>query len=533
MVNHAIAQNDPNKRENFAEARQVYETLISKLDGTASKKEGELSQIVQFNRAIIESASTTIQKPLLDCMKDVHIGVEASREAAECLKDLPGPVQEELESIPTALKVDVLADDFTRNVYSVLNSVKEVVANPKLLYPRLLCGSIAVDPAKVTNLAKRYKAIEFLDGGGEGESMARAMKGPPKDTADAVSGISSSLSGVTDPLIAGIGKLKEIKDRLSETSKSIRSLSDDGVAFQNLLTQQENIGNFLEGAASSFHSPSQSPRADEGDIESRSLSNASVEVEKMNAMNIIEKGADIVKSADSFNEALDSCVEKVKEVGGKVSVFAEEMKELFSSALEWLGKVAELLRTFIVKLPMLIAELKSFFVPTGLRALIMQPSSDTRNLLGSIESLQVSVPNPDEIESTAREALVNSESASKLESIREKIASLIAVPQLLIRKLEKMSAELPGKLLDDTKRTAEIWIEEFGKTFVSDKIETGLEDAAAMVGCEKFASAVTNMLDFGKSSPSGQDELSKSNLDDSSALGNMANTAGNIFKSFF
>lgn len=524
--------NGPNVRENFAEVRQVYETLLSKLDGTASKKEGELSPIEQFNKAVIESASITIQKPLLDCMKDVHIGAEASREAAECLRDLPGPVQDELESIPTALNIDVLADDFTGNVYSVLNSVKAAVDNPKLLYPRLVCGSIAVDPAKVTNLAKRYKAIELLDGGGEGESMARAMKGPPKDTADAVSGISSSLSGITDPLIVGIDKLKEFKERLSETSKSIRSLSDDGAAFQNLMTQQENIGSFLEGATSLFHGPSQSPRAD-GGIESRSMSNASVEVEKINAMNIVEKGADIVKSAGSFNEALDLCVEKVKAVGGKVSVLAEELKELFSSALGWLGKVAELLRTFIGKLPMLIAELKSFFVPTGLRALLMQPSSDTRNLLVSIEGLQASVPNPDEIESTARGALVNSETVPKFENIRGKIASLIDVPKLLMSKLEKMSAELPSKLLEDTKKTVEIWIEEFGQTFASDKIEAGLEDAAALVGGEKFASAVTGVLDFGKSSSSGQEELSKSNLDDSSALGNMANTAGNLLKSFF
>lgn len=507
----------------LAEAKELYQTFAGKasqLDEGKEDNDSEDTVLGSMNKVVLETVSKTACEPMLDLMNTANVGVETSREVANSVGDLPGPLKTELEEMPSNLKMEALTKDIPSAVRNIIDAMKTAGSDPSILYPRLLCGSIPVDPAKVGSLAKKYKALEILDGqGGGNDSMAqsRSMRGPPSSSAEAVTGIAGTFNSVAEPLMEGLDKIKSIHAKLNSTSESVRSLEGGGKEFEDLMSKQDEVTGFVDRLTSMFSPDGPGTPVSDG---SRDIHPRGSAASNANCIELVEEGSQLVRSAQDFHGPIERAVEKVKSAGDRIAGLASELKELFELAMETFGKIVDLLTAFVSNLPRIIGEIKQFFVPTGFRALFMQPSVETRNLLDGVEKLKSTVPKPDEVEASARSVLDESESVSTISVIVSKISEVVRAPMELLAKLEVISSELPGKIVTAAKEALKDWAENFGENLLEDKIEDGIEDIAEMIGGEKLADAVGDLLPFGSS---GSDE----------GKGNGGNGLGGMLNSFF
>lgn len=487
------------KSEALGDAKNLYNTLSQKLGGTGSTDGGgDENPIGSLNKAVLGAVSDTVQTPLLGIMNDVHRGVEVSNEVKMSVVDLPGPLQKELEDLPSSLKVDDLSNGLSSTVRNVLETMKTVAADPKTLYPRLLCGSIPVDPAKLTNLAKKYGALDVLDANSDGNEATRAMRGPPGSTADIVSGFTGSFKSVADPLLSGVEKLSAIKGKLESTTKAIQDVSGDEGALDDLLSQQEKVGGLTDRLTSLFATTEPTtPTSGQSQSPTSVTRGLPLDNPQTDVIAIVEEGSQLLSSADNFKGPLEKCIERVKGLGEMLSTLGDELKDLFENAMTAVGHVVEHLRTFIKSLPRILSEIRQFFVPSGLRALFMQSSPETNNLLADVEKLSSSVPDPEEMQSSARAVLDESEALSTVELIKKKIIEVVGLGPKLISELAVLSEDLPDKVLASAKKALKDWAEEFGESVIGAKIEDGICDAVEAVAGEKLADAVADFLPFG------------------------------------
>ncbi len=305
--------------------------------------------------------------------------------------------------------------------------------------------------------------------------------------------------------------MQNIRDKLTKTSEAVREIDGGGRDLDELVEKEGEIGGWVDRVTGMFSSENQS-----GEVAERGLG------DNGNCMNVVEEGTQLVRSAGDFQGPLERCLEKVKAMGARIASLAEELKALFNMAMDVLKNVVELLKAFIANLPTILDQIRQFFVPSGLRSLIMVTSNDTQNLLSSVEKLRTAVPQPEEIESNARSVLDGSKSASIAEQIKEKIGSIIEVPMLLVQKLAQLSNELPGKVIASAKAAVKAWATEFGADIIGDKIEAGIQGVAGIIGGQKLADAVGDLLPFGEDDDKGDEKPS-----------GLANAANGLFQSLF
>lgn len=487
------------ENNSLSEARDIYDALCRKLgDGDAAGASGE-NPIGSLNRAVLTAVRSTVQEPLLDIMGDVHTGTEASREMKTAVIDLPGPLQKELEELPSSLKIDELTTEFSSTARSVLETMKTVAADPKMLYPRLLCGSIPVDPAKVTNLAKNYNALDLQEPNKtDGNEAARAMRGPPRSTADVVLGFTGSFKAVAEPLLLGMEKLSTVREKLTSTMETVQSVSGRHSDLDELLAQQSKVGDLTERLTGLFAATEPGTPSS---VASANVASCSLPIEdpRTNVLAVVEEGRELLNSADNFKGPLEQCVERVKCLGDALASLADDLKDLFEHAMDAFGTVVEHLRTFIANLPRILKEIRQFFVPTGLRALILQSSPETNNLLSDVEKLSAGVPDPEIMQSTARSVLDESESLSTVQRITKKIVDVVEIPMKLAAKLAVMYEKLPECVLAAAKNAMKEWADEFGERYLGAILGDGICDAVEAVAGEKLADAIGAMLPFGSS----------------------------------
>ncbi len=154
------------------EAKELYSQLV------AGKKDSGDGILGSLNKAVLDNVSKAVREPLAGVLSTVESGVESSREVAGSLTDLPELCLKELENVPRVLKLDALTGDVPSTVRSVLDAMKAAAADPTILYPRFVCGSIPVDPAKIASVVNKYNA-----GGTIAERSA-----PPGSSAEVISG---------------------------------------------------------------------------------------------------------------------------------------------------------------------------------------------------------------------------------------------------------------------------------------------------------------------------------------------------------
>jgi hypothetical protein len=176
----------PSEDDILAQAKAIY----AHIGGGASDKCVATGSV---NEIVMKSVTDAARIPLLDIMKIVSSGIESSRDIATSIGSLRGQLQTEVDTLPTALGADTLSD-LAAPVRNVMDIIKSVAVDPRLLYPRVLCGSIPVDPAKVGGILQQFKVFEAVDvvaRANSGPDGGRSMRGSPQSTSEVVAVIAA------------------------------------------------------------------------------------------------------------------------------------------------------------------------------------------------------------------------------------------------------------------------------------------------------------------------------------------------------
>jgi hypothetical protein len=175
----------PSEDDILAQAKAIY----AHIGGGAS---GKCVAAGSVNEAVMKSVTDAARIPLLDIMKIVSTGIESSRDIVTSFGNLRGPLQMEVDGLPAVLGADTLSD-LVAPVRNVMDSIKSVAVDPTLLYPRVLCGSIPVDPAKVAGISQQFKVFEAVDGVARADSRpaGASPRGSPQSTSEVVSVIAA------------------------------------------------------------------------------------------------------------------------------------------------------------------------------------------------------------------------------------------------------------------------------------------------------------------------------------------------------
>lgn len=485
------------------EARELYERVASA--AAATDADGGSSTLDSLNRAVRTDVAAAVKEPLSEVFTTAREGVAAARALSGTVGDLPGTAQDELRDLPKTANLDALGDAPT-SIRTVAATLSAASKDPSLLYPRLLCGSIPVDPARVGRALAKVN-LDSLNAA-SGDAAPRSV---PKSSEEVTNAVALSFAEVADPLVEGLDTLSSVRSRLTKCGEAATDLSRsaDGDALGGLAGVQEQVTGLVDRFMSLFTG------GDDASVTGNKDDLVSDRSAPKDCVQAVDEGSELVRSAGELRGPLEKCIAGARALGEKVAALLHELKELFAMVVEAFGKIIELLKRFFAKLPLILEQVKKFFIPAGFNALFMVTSDDTKSLVAAVDNLKTSVPQADSVEN-ARGLVTESKSVSKAEGLIEKLKEIVQMPIALMDKLGRLSEELPEKIIEAAKKALATWVQKYGVDAIGDKIEDGLVNVAGKIGGDKLANAVGNFLPFG---------------DDDEGEGNKK--PGGIFGSFF
>lgn len=494
------------------EARELYEQVAEA--AASSDNDGGRSTLASLNRAVRAEVASAVREPLFEVLSTAREGVAAAKALAVDAGALPETTQTELREIPETAKLNSLGGDVPNSIRTVATTLAAAAKDPSMLYPRLLCGSIPVDPARVGRALANVN-LDALSG----NEVASREGGAPKSSADVAKAVASSFGGVAEPLVEGLDALSGVRERLSACGGAVNELtcSADADALSSLAGTQEQVSTLVDRFMVLFtgddDAPTESMTGNKECIGDRGAP------KQKDCVKTVAEGTEMIRSAGDMGETLEQCIGSARSFGEKVAALAHELKDMLTIIVGAFGKLVDLLKKFFKQLPAIIDQVRNFFVPSGLLGIVMVTSEETKNLVDAIDNLQSSVPNAESVES-ARGLVRESKSVGAAEKLMEKLKEIVQLPIALMHKLAVVSKELPGKMIEAAKEALRKWVSKYGIDKIGDKIEDGLVDVAGQLGGKKFADAVGDLLPFGDD-----------NNDDKK--NQLVNGAGNLLNSWF
>lgn len=484
------------------EARQLYDQATQA--AALKEHDGGKSKLVTLNRAVRSDVATAVREPLEQVVGCAREGLEAVNTVKEDVISLPKIALTELGEIPKRANLDPLTSDVPRSIRSVAETLGVVAKKPSLLFPRLLCGSVAVDPAKIGRTLLRVNHVALGVAGG---AMSTGV--------DVAMAMASSFGCVSEPLVEGLDALRFVRKRLGKCFHAVSKLTGgaEAGAISNLSGTHEKVSSLVDRFTSLF--------SREGDeIYDETMDENGVVIArgapaKKHCLDAVGEGTEMLRSAGGLRDALESCINAARAFGRRVSLLARMLKKLFSLIVRALKKLVKLLKRFFKKLPIIIEQIKKFFIPSGLMRMFFATSQHTKNLLHAIVSLQTSVPTVQSVESSRTLFSSDSKSMHLAETLVGKLEEILKVPIVLVQRLVSITMSLPAKIIQVTKETLSRWMEKLGLDTIGERFEDTLVDIAEKIGGEKFADAVGDFLPFRNDEEERKSEATGSVLDDS------------------
>lgn len=458
-----------NPRAELAEASELYESLISAL-GRQDKTFLNVS-IEDLNARILKDVSTQISGVTSEINTIITNGLSSSKEVESAVESLSDSVPRELTAMPATLGLERLVH-VPSKVRMLVASFQNAVEDPKSLYPRLACGEIPVDPARITNFAKQYRVLEALNQSDPALSQSdRSMPSPPKTGVDVITNINTSLESLTDTLLESLDNVGALRNSIDELRGFTESLNDFKKPIHEFLSKQEDIRVVLDRITSIFCN-------DTSKCSDRSLGSE-------NAMTLVSEATSLVDKMKESSHFFDEATARVQSIGGTFSDFCQNMRALLSQSVEILTRLVEILKKFIANLPRIVRELRQFFVPTGLRSLIMHPSQDLLAILKSIDNLSEALPHPDVMENCAKNVVSNGNSARKVDETKKNIDEIANIPARLLAAVE--AKDMSDVIVKSVLTSARTIVQEMQDSAVDETIDhvgdlLGVDDLKNKVG---------------------------------------------------
>jgi len=444
-----------------------------------------------LNQAILAAVSQAIKKPLVECREEVDASVGSVKNLKTVMASLLELVRTELGNIVSSLHLDTLVNNIVENIKSSAERIRSAAQHPSVLFPRLACGAIPLDPAKVTSFAKKYKALEFLDETytAATDTNTNQTRSTPKTSNDVLANLMEDFTKVSDPVVQAIAKIDSVREKVSQAMEKLAKLEEESPSISKLEKEEQSVGQQLDRAAAKLQIETRF-NAREMETEkstSRGLQNIDV-------IATVAKAADMIQSVHAFAAPIEACMKLVKLVGSLVGDVRKEILEVISLITVHYEDLVAFIKSFASALPRLLHEVELFFVPKGLRSLVMKTAPETQRILSGLKALQKSIPTPESLTSNMKSAVEESQSGQALTSAQGQITNVLATPVAVVSKLRTASDTLPGEAARSAEAALKSWALNEGQQAMGSHLKEGLSVAASLIGNEDISSVVDQVL---------------------------------------
>lgn len=492
----------------LADLLHTYNTILEAL-GDEDKEVLGVS-VADVNKRVLTHVSTNVHAITSEIKSTVTHGIQISKDVGAEATTFPDVMSRELTTLPESLGMEKVAA-IPSLVNMLMANFQNALEDPQSLYPRLVCGDIPVDPAKIINYAKQHRVLEYLyDADATVTEHDRSMPSAPKSASDVITNINSSLELLSDTLLESVEKVSSIRTNFDELKDAADSLKSVREPVDEILNQQEHVHGIINRISSIF-----SDNDDEGLIADRSVARDG------NAVELITEGSSLVDEMNVSQGVFEEAMAKIQSIGGIFAEMATNLRSLFTRMIELFSNLVEVLKRFVANLPRYMKELRQFFVPTGLRSLLMRPSQDMLLLLQNMDDLKTKLPDPDSIETSTREVLTECTSAKKVEDAKGRLDELLDVPKNLILVIEKH--DMNQIMSDAARETLSLIMDEIQDSVFGDAVD----HVAGALGMGGLTGKLEGYLPFGGKSTSNTD-----GKDEEKEKGG-ENGKGGLFKRFF
>eukprot|EP00737_Agarophyton_chilense_P002916 gb/GEZJ01003360.1/.p1 GENE.gb/GEZJ01003360.1/~~gb/GEZJ01003360.1/.p1 ORF type:complete len:501 (+),score=83.87 gb/GEZJ01003360.1/:4799-6301(+) len=400
------------------------------------------------------------------------------------LNKLAEAVHKEVRDLPEKLKFPLL-DKIRDKVMTLLAQLHTMAENPIELYPRLLCGSIPVDPAKVTKFTKQYRILQQLNDIDDGISQNdRSLSAPPKSSAEVIEKVVSSAQGLSDAVLKSINELLGLGEDFEEIKEFEKTLSQVKEPIGDLLNQQEEIYRMINRLKAMFFSE---------DVHSEKESDGERERDfGAGILETVQSGSTLLDNVIQSRSVLEDSVSKIRNLKG---LFVEQTNCL-QKRLDKICGLFEILsrvfKQFVANLPRLAREIRQFFVPTGWRAFVMRPSDVLMSVLANFEDLRATLPDPDLVQPRSTNPTENSDLIGRMKETKENMEELMLIPCRLIDGIQEQ--DFQHQIVATVKNTLVSMLDELTVSAAA-RVKDGVE---GMLG--QFVDGVENLFPQNSSS---------------------------------
>lgn len=442
----------------LSDSARLYETIKAVVH-SENTHDLEGASLPDIDGRLLNAVSINLITPFEAIKKNLDDALQTVKDIETAASAISGTAAKQVASMPERLKVDTISAIPSR-VKMLLANFQNAVEDPRSLYPRLICCDAPVDPAQVVNFAKKHHLLdEMLREKGPDKSY-RSMPSAPKSALDVITNVNSSLESMSDMLFESVDRVMTISENFESIHDSAKNLACIDEPVSEAMNHYEETRGMFQRIIALF------TQEDDDDI---SLGSRSVG-EAPNAMQIVMKASELLERLDTTRLPVD-VVPQLQNAKAILSGFGKDFSSLLSRAEITLCNLISVLQNFIVGLPRITREMQQFFVPTGLKALVMKPSPDLISLLQSVDDLQVVLPEPDTLEKSSSNTIEAKGLDKKIHSLCEKFHLLDGIQQTLLQSIENQNLQ---KALDET---------------VEDTLKSVLQD---------IQGSVDNIMDFVK-----------------------------------
>lgn len=466
----------PTETRTLSDARNIYDNLAASYAG---------EHLISLNKLILKRVCEATKPSLTSASRTVKASLADARSTLSDTRALPSSLDGDISTMPARLGVDALPPDLTARLGRIVDALKTAVADPTCLYPRLACGGMPVDPAKLMKIVKQYRVLDALDGVADGGGGGGTADRDIRTSADAVASLSTRVEAAVKPISECIETFTSAKHGLEAARDKIGEMVENAEPLQNIVNEEKRLVKILTYVKALLaknddetDSDSDSDDDDDGDdavvrktdaVESRSRA-----MDGGNVVSMLDDGVGTINRVRDSTSALT-------EAGGLVATFTDamrsvwdEVKELFSKLVAAARTVANALRVLIAGLPRFIAEAQNLFVPRGLYALVLRPSDETRALVDDLRELEAGLPDAGALmqktDGTKVDGEDGGECVTRGTDVMERMGKVSEMPGEVGEMVQRVADEMPEQVEQASKAALAEWVRETGAEVAQDAL---------------------------------------------------------------
>ncbi|PXF42927.1 hypothetical protein BWQ96_07374 [Gracilariopsis chorda] len=498
------------------------QTAIDDLSGLGNilktiAKNGEVggATLEEINARCFCAVSVDLGESLSSVQAIIVDGLDKAKRIAHNIRGLPTAVGKEVEDLPDILKLTSISY-ITSTVWELLAHFQAAAEDPVRLYPRLVCGSIPMDPAKVTKFTKQYRVLERLnDANDQIPCGDKSMSVPPKSSHEVVAKIQSSAETLSEAVLDVASQMSGLEKEFADLKESTKTLLEVQRPIDDILDQQEEV----YGMSRKLHAIFSVTKTEDIDGE-RDFDQARCG----GVIDMVEECSTVLEGIGRSQSSVQDAIMKIQSLGGLCRQQAETIRTRIEKVEAFLNKLVIVLKKLLANIPRLMQELRHFFVPSGWRACVLTPSQDLLTMFGEIERLKEALPDPDSLQESSSRGLAEGDLVGKLNKMKDHVEELARIPSMVLKKVEE--EDLQRKVVESVRRILLRITEELTESTTEEIID----NIGERFGVDDITEKVEQFFPLGKSGSRSD----STGGNDGALPGLRSNmTASGIFKAIF